>query len=372
MHRTQGNCPVDRQIDRCAYRHTIPRPSQCSAKGQGGRQYAVQTVATAAQTRCEGEIIMSPIVSVVVCTRNRAECLRRCLDHLADQTAGSREFEVIVVDNVSTDATKNVCDSFATRLGIRYVLECELGIGHARNAGLRAAQGRFVAYVDDDVNIEQNWATEIIRIASEIQNLDGMGGPQRPYFTSRPPSWFKEKYACKMVKEGPCFLEPGQVFTTTNAAVRRDVLVSLGGFDTNLGPVTGRTRFGEDTDLFLRLWQTNPGARLYYSPRLAVRHLMHPDRLPVSAIFKRLFAIGIADSVLACARRGDHTPSRAFGVCMDISKTLLKALSRLPEYEKSGHWVMEELLSLPVLLGRLCGLLRIGVEDYRDYIRSTR
>ena len=94
-------------------------------------------------------------VSVVIATRNRAEWLRETLDSVTRQTR--QPDEVVVVDNASTDHTREVVVSFADRLNVRYVHEPRRGIPHARNAAVRSATGDIVAFIDDDCVASEDW-----------------------------------------------------------------------------------------------------------------------------------------------------------------------------------------------------------------------
>ncbi|MGD8380729.1 MAG: glycosyltransferase, partial [Syntrophobacterales bacterium] len=90
-------------------------------------------------------------ISVIVCTYNRAELLGGTLRTLCHQTLDTSEYEVIVVDNNSTDNTREVVDEFCRRSSnVRYCFEPQQGLSHARNQGLQEAKGKYVAYIDDD------------------------------------------------------------------------------------------------------------------------------------------------------------------------------------------------------------------------------
>jgi len=91
------------------------------------------------------------MISVIVCTYNRAELLRELLPTLCEQTVAFTQYEVIVIDNGSTDHTKTVAAVFAARYPqVRYCYEPRQGLSHARNRGWQEAKGDYVAYIDDD------------------------------------------------------------------------------------------------------------------------------------------------------------------------------------------------------------------------------
>jgi glycosyltransferase involved in cell wall biosynthesis len=95
------------------------------------------------------------IVSVVIATRNRAESLRDTLDSLTRQSR--KPDEVVVVDNASSDHTKDIALKFVDSLNLKYVYEAKRGIPYARNAGIQNAGGDIIAFIDDDCIADENW-----------------------------------------------------------------------------------------------------------------------------------------------------------------------------------------------------------------------
>jgi glycosyltransferase involved in cell wall biosynthesis len=107
---------------------------------------------------------MKPELTILVCTHNRAELLSGVLESLGNQSLGRERFEVIVVDNASTDDTPAVADRCAKqgKLQARYVREPELGLDAARNRGIREARGEIVAFLDDDARARYDWAEAVL------------------------------------------------------------------------------------------------------------------------------------------------------------------------------------------------------------------
>jgi glycosyltransferase involved in cell wall biosynthesis len=94
--------------------------------------------------------VRSPFLSAVVCTHDRAELLRRALESLCHQTLAVDEFEVVLVDDGSSDATRDVALSFRSRLPIRYAFQRNAGLAAARNLGVFMAHGEVLLFLDDD------------------------------------------------------------------------------------------------------------------------------------------------------------------------------------------------------------------------------
>ncbi|KKQ97518.1 MAG: hypothetical protein UT22_C0010G0006 [Parcubacteria group bacterium GW2011_GWC2_39_11] len=118
---------------------------------------------------------LKPKLSVAICTFNRAESLKECLESLTKQSF--TDFEVIIVDADSTDQTPQVIDNYSQKLKIKKVIETGKGLVKARDLGWRNSQGEFVSWIDDDVVVSEDWAKAIVKILSENKDIAGVSGP---------------------------------------------------------------------------------------------------------------------------------------------------------------------------------------------------
>src|SRR3990172_11341947 len=107
---------------------------------------------------------MSIITSAIICTHNRAEYLTKAIQSLVGQSISKDRYEIIVVDNCSTDFTKEVVERFSSKNYIRYIYEPTLGANYARNTGWRNARGKYVAYLDDDTVACHIWLDKILEV----------------------------------------------------------------------------------------------------------------------------------------------------------------------------------------------------------------
>ena len=115
--------------------------------------------------------------SVVICTYQRADLLKTALQSLCQQSLDCAEYEVIVIDNNSTDHTQAIAEAFVNRLpNFKYHLEPNQGLSHARNRGWREAQGTYVAYIDDECKVPGRWLEAAKRLVDE-RNPGVLGGP---------------------------------------------------------------------------------------------------------------------------------------------------------------------------------------------------
>jgi glycosyltransferase involved in cell wall biosynthesis len=229
---------------------------------------------------------------VIVCTRNRADLLRLALQSLAAQSAPPESFEVLVVDNGSTDHTSAVVDGCRALLDLRCVREDRTGLSYARNRGYAEAMGAYVAFLDDDAKARQDWVANICR-AIEEDEPDIFGGPHFPAFIEPKPDWFPDARETWFLGDEARHLEPDEHVIGVNMIVRKAVLERLGGFRTDLGMIGAAMGYGEDTDLQERVRREVPGARLLYCPDVVVYHVVRPEQAALGWYLRRAVRRGL-------------------------------------------------------------------------------
>jgi len=218
---------------------------------------------------------MNVALSVIVCTYNREELLRLCLQSLAEQSLDRGLYEVVIVDNNSTRAARDIAQSFEERYdNFRVVTEARQGLSHARNRGWSEARGEFVAFLDDDAKATPQWCERILRAFHEVQPPPvAVGGEIRPFYDSMPPSWFSDDFEIRTWGDSPGFLQPPRAkdgFSGSNMAFRSDIFTEFGGFSTDLGMKGEVTALGEETELFTRVYRKYP--LFWYDPQMLVFH----------------------------------------------------------------------------------------------------
>jgi glycosyltransferase involved in cell wall biosynthesis len=127
--------------------------------------------------------------TVAICTWNRARLLTRVLERLTRARHPSGSWEVVVVNNNSTDDTERVLDAFAGRLPLRRAFESRPGLSHARNTAVSHATGDYVVWTDDDALVAAGWLAAYERAAARHPEAAFFGGPVRPRFEGTPPQW---------------------------------------------------------------------------------------------------------------------------------------------------------------------------------------
>ena len=237
-------------------------------------------------------------VSVVIATRDRPEHLRGCLEQLL--ALEHPRFDVVVVDNdPASEATR---DAFTALVGederFRYVRLDRAGVSRARNAGIDAARGPIVAFIDDDVRVDPFWLQGVVRAfatSPAVACVTGLvaartiSGAEQLYFDSRV-SWSASlvPHVYHPTSDDP--LHPwaaGRFGAGANMAFRLDAVRALGGFDLDLGPGT-KAKGGEDIDLFVRALRA--GGDLRYDPAALAWHIHRSDS---AALEQQLFGYGV-------------------------------------------------------------------------------
>ena len=131
-------------------------------------------------------------ISAVVCTHNRDKHLYSTIKSLVDQSIDKSIYEIIVVDNASTDNTMKVIKHFEGEKNFRFIQEPKLGLSYARNLGWKKAAGEFVAFIDDDAVASKGWLLRILAAFQSIPNLGAVGGKIEPIWEESPPPWLDD------------------------------------------------------------------------------------------------------------------------------------------------------------------------------------
>lgn len=239
-------------------------------------------------------------ITVILCTYNRHHLLEKALNSISAQSVpASIEWEVLVVDNNSSDQTRRVVERFYRQCParFRYLFEPQTGKSHALNAGIGEARGDVVAFLDDDVTADPTW---LENLTAPLHNPEwaGSGGRILPVWTSAPPRWIstRGRYGLAplaMFDLGEGAGELAEPPFGTNMAFRKELFQKYGGFRTDLGPRPGSEIRNEDTEFGRRLMLA--GERLRYVPSAVVHHYVPPQRLEKKYFLSWWFDKGRAD-----------------------------------------------------------------------------
>ncbi|WP_350036939.1 glycosyltransferase [Pseudohaliea sp.] len=222
-------------------------------------------------------------LSVIICTWNRAESLRRCLARFTEIALPKKgDWEILVVNNNSTDNTSRIVKSFSALLPIREVLEPVQGLSAARNRGVHEARGELLLWTDDDVLVSMNWLLEYASACTRNPSVAFFGGPIEPVFEGSPASWLSEgwraveaAFASRDLGSSECRLCPDTLPYGANFAVRRHVQKHF-LYDLELGRKGTEMLSGEESAVMTAVLEA--GYSGLWLPGASVSHLIEPDR----------------------------------------------------------------------------------------------
>ena len=310
---------------------------------------------------------MSLDMTVAICTYNRAEMLGVAIDSLCRQASSAGRFEIIVVDNGSTDRTADLLVEYQFKYPhhtINVLIESRQGLANARNKALAHAQGHYIAYLDDDARVEPHWLAYALHILNEQPaELVCLGGPIVPFYTTTKPDWFKDVYECRSWGDEERLLQLGESFSGSNMIWNRAVLLTLGGFDTRVG-VKGRLlSLGEETSVFVKAWQMIENPIIRYVPALVLQHWVPAFKMKVSYRLRRAFVAGQVAVLQQTNSQG--RVHAVLGACKGIPVGCLKALWRCGRYPHWQNWVIEEGQPIMINLGTILAVFGIYIEVHQ-------
>ena len=225
------------------------------------------------------------MLTVIICTYNRAKYIRPLLDSIAANDLPKNEYEILLVDNNCTDNTHQLCNQFAAEnsdIRFRYTTEPEQGLSAARNRAIREAQGDILAYIDDDALIDPWYLRTIRDFFNQHPQSVACGGPIIPLYETAEPQWItpwtKElltgyQYFGKQQRTYPGLKYPGG----GNAAYRAEVFQKVGLFNTQLGRKGNNLMGAEEKDIFDKMRQH--GWLPVYLPQMILHHIIPQKKL---------------------------------------------------------------------------------------------
>ena len=277
------------------------------------------------------------MLSVIIATRDRAPLLNSALRSLEAQTLAADRFEVIVVDNASSDDTAGVVAAFGDRLpGLQYLHEAEPGLHAGRHRGLKAARGDILVYGDDDIEATPTWLSAI---AAAFEDPDVMlvGGNNLPNFEAPPPDWLRRfwetpRLGGRAIPELSILELPGEARPINpnlvwgcNFSVRRSALLAAGGFHPDSVP-KDLLHLRGDGETYVAQYVASTGGICMFHPGATVRHLVPAKRMTAAYFRERSFNQGISDSYTAL--RASHLGASRPGSLKRLVFQRLRAFKR--------------------------------------------
>lgn len=237
-------------------------------------------------------------ITAIICTRNRAMFLEKCITSLLNQSAPLDEYEILVVDNGSTDSTRDVLSKYEHIENFRHIYEPQVGLSRARNTGWKESRCDIVGYIDDDATVDHLWVESVLDVIDRIGPLpEWIGGPIHLDWAAPAPNWIDDELKVPLGyvdwgKSAKRLVFPERL-GGGNSLYRKDVLEKYGGFDERLGRQGASLLSGEETQLQERVEAS--GGFLYYHPGIKIYHYVGEERLQPSWFYRRYFWGGVSD-----------------------------------------------------------------------------
>ena len=226
---------------------------------------------------------MTCAYTVALCTHNHADRLLRTLSDLPRLKLPKAEWELLVIDNASSDSTRELLADIPWPDGwkVRVLREAKLGLSHARNRAIAEARGEYIIFLDDDETADPDWLCAYERLI-EAQAPDAFGGRIEVLFEGERPAWLRDallgflgqlnRHAAIAQLTGP-----GESFHGGNFGFRRELVGQVGGFDADLGRKGQDNTGGEEVDFYRRL--LNAGYKVWWTPEAVIHHRIQAVKL---------------------------------------------------------------------------------------------
>ncbi|WGV27723.1 glycosyltransferase [Halotia branconii] len=238
-------------------------------------------------------------ISAIICTHNRDTYLGAAIDSLLAQDIAAN-FEVVVVDNGSSDRTREVVEQRASDFRLKYVYEPTLGLSVARNTGAKVAEAEILAYLDDDAVASTHWLQVLHSAYKNNSQLAIAGGKVTLLWPQdiQQPRWLSPGLAANLgaydLGDSTTYIEqPGLTPRGLNYSIRRSFLEQIGGFDPHLGRV-GKNLLSNE-ELQMTEFALQKGWQVAYLPEALVAHNVAPERLKRSWFLNRGWWQGISE-----------------------------------------------------------------------------
>ena len=216
------------------------------------------------------------VLSITICTYNRLEYLKKCLNSILDQTKSNPDIEINIIDKNSTDKTKEYIYTMQKSFPeLNYYVEKKQGISFARNLSFEVCKGEYLAFVDDDAVINKNW---LISLLNELKNKNPnivYGGPIYPKFENEPEKWIDKNYFVRKFKDSDGFLgtiKSKEGFSGGNMCISKNLFFKSEKFNTEIGMTGGNLGLGEEPDFFYKLIKKNKEIKLFNISEMSITH----------------------------------------------------------------------------------------------------
>ncbi len=251
------------------------------------------------------------MLSVIICTYNRQKYIYNCLKSIADNDFPSSKYEILVVNNNSTDATNDECERFGNdfpAIGFRVVEERNQGLSFARNRGIIEAKGDVLVYVDDDATVNKEYLTTIEEFFIATPEAMAVGGAIFPVYETVEPKWMSHYTrvlitAYKNEGDSIHLMRGGSFPSGGNVAYRKQLFDRVGCFNIDLGRKGTSLIGAEEKALFDKV--KSEKMPIYYLPNMILYHIIPASKLTKEYFDRLTISMGKSERIrcLSSSRR---------------------------------------------------------------------
>lgn len=312
-----------------------------------------------------------PRITIAICTYNRAAYLKDTLADLAAQNAVAEEYEIVVVNNNSTDETLVVCNEFEASfpgIAFRMVTEHKQGLSRARNRAISESKSPILLFIDDDVFLPENYIQTVLTHLDEEPEAHCAGGRIWVSFdeeeNGQRPRWIPSELMPMFGLHNPgnekMRYPSGNFPRGGNMLIYKAVFDKFGTFDTRLGRTGSRLLGSEEKAFFERI--RKEGVDLHYWPGMELTHRIGSARLTEDYLRKQSYGIGESEglrvngSLLKTVKKG----------CSEVLKSLVSLMLSLIYLLKGELKAARFLLKFRVWVFR--GFLKGAFQKNRGYV----
>lgn len=269
------------------------------------------------------------MLSVIICTYNRAKYIGPLLKSIAANDLAKEAYEILLVDNNCTDNTREICESYSAKnpdVQFRYTIEPEQGLSAAKNRGIKEAKGDILVFIDDDALVDTWYLRTYAEWLESHPETMACGGPIEPLYETAEPTWMTPYTKALLtawmnygddVREYPKGRYPGG----GNAAYRKVVFEQVGLFNTALGRKGGNLMCSEEKDIFDKMHALN--MQVLYLPTPVLHHIIPQAKLE-SDYFNRLTTqMGISERQRTLDISTSKYLKRLFSECIKWGGTIV-------------------------------------------------
>lgn len=240
--------------------------------------------------------------SIIIPTYNNSEKLKKCLAYIQHLKKPLEDFEVIVIDNGSTDETSKIVRRYDF---VKYFYDSTPGLHTGRHLGAKKALGQILCFIDDDSFVDKNWLIEIEKTFLK-EEVVLAGGNNLPLYETNPPHWLKYfwiktpygKYMDKLSLinfKNKQMKVPAWFVFGCNFIIKKDILLELGGFNPD-GMPQSLIKYRGDGETAISCKLNKKGLVAHFYPKIKIHHFVPKSRMTLEYLKRRAFNGGVSHS----------------------------------------------------------------------------